>query len=503
MATKTPKTPSNVGPKSLSDLFDLSGPTTSSRKATSARSKKLANDVNTAGDTVLDSIEVRKLDGSISTLGDVDPTPAAEAAAPAPKGKKGTAVPKSASAAGTAGKSVSPKVQSIIDAGTKRAQALREKAQAELDATKARVAAEKLAAKEKLAAERKAVAEKKKADAAAAKKKREDERAELKAKREQEKAEAEAAKLRGRGFTGNEEEDAIFTEAIEHAKSVAIIPSADTQVSLGFLNIPGVALRGNSLVLPEDLTLAQWTDVLAGINIVKETAQFAIGDALNFGNVKYGEQVAVVSEALGLDPQTVKNFKYVAGLFEPETRVDGLGFTHHLEVAGLYSQNPAAALNILNQALVVGDNGRVKPSSWVRKQVQALRSEGTIAPTPQAAAASRRTQRTAELASISNAQWEADLEDLGNNEAAIARLSQEDTNALVAEAQTNDLVPAAITLRTVARLQAQVDFWKRRAEAAELELASISDAQNRVAGYVAGPTDEELDFAELDNNEVA
>ena len=481
-------TPATDAPKSAAK------PKTSRKANTTVGGTKLVtNKADITEDSELGiDIPVVRANGDSTTLDEIEPKKKA-VAAPKPATQ---AVPKAASASGKAAGSKAGNARSaaltqaeqiVARAREKAAETERkakEKIQAQQKKLKDQQAQQRETAKAKKEAEKKAAAEKREADKLARAQEREEKKA-------ADKAEREAAKLRGIGETGDPEADAVFHAAVDEARTLSIVPTRTArEIDLSFLSIEGVSLSGVSLTLPENLSLAQWAKVTAGLNAVKEVSQFAIGDALRFGEERYGKQYDVVTEALGLEKQTVKNYKYVAGVFAKDVRVDGLGFTHHLEVAGLYQNNPVAALNILAQALIVDEKtGRVKPSTWVRQQVQALRGDAPKQPT-------ERKAENAELVSLGTEAFEAALEDLGGDVAAVNRQVNRDAQALVEYAQENDVAPSDSVIRNVLRLQgllsaaqAEAAEWKQRAEAAEARLTELGEAQARVAAHTEATED--------------
>lgn len=459
----------------------------SGRKAPSNRSKTLANaQVDAIGDALLDGIEVRKADGSVESLGATE--------------KRGGAVPKAASVAGTAGKVEAPAKPRKLTPAQQDLANIEARKKASIEATKKKADAAKETAKQKLADEREAAKKKKAEDAAQAKKDkaakaeqakkdREEKAEKAKADREKKKADAAAAKLRSRGETGDAALDAAFHATVNKATELAVIPQSATGLGFNFTGIPGVGLTGTGLTLPDDLTLENWLGITAQLNSVASVGQWAMGDALLYGEGRFGQQAAVVAEALGLTSQYVKNVLMVCRAIPQAVRVAGLSFTHHMEVANLYNADPAAAANILQQALDNGE-GKPRPASWVRQQVQAIKN-----------AAERPAKATeTKLVQLTNEQFEADLEDL--TPVQIERKVAQDVDELITSALANDVVPSQAAMRNLARLQGivnrqaeEINEWKARAEAAEARLAELGEAQARVADHAAAAasTTDDLD----------
>lgn len=77
------------------------------------------------------------------------------------------------------------------------------------------------------------------------------------------------------------------------------------------LTLPGKA-TATSLELPPRLDYDEWRIVLFRCVQLKHFAQFAIGDALNYGEKHWGEMYAQAASETGLSEDTLTIFKYVA-----------------------------------------------------------------------------------------------------------------------------------------------------------------------------------------------
>ena len=63
--------------------------------------------------------------------------------------------------------------------------------------------------------------------------------------------------------------------------------------------------------------------------------QFAIGDALNYGQKRYGEKYAQAMDATGCAYQSLANWSWVSNHVPISNRVAGLSWTHHRLVANM------------------------------------------------------------------------------------------------------------------------------------------------------------------------
>ena len=97
----------------------------------------------------------------------------------------------------------------------------------------------------------------------------------------------------------------------------------------------GVSITPTGLLVQRHLSYAEWADVGRKLAILDRATQWAIGDWLNYGELKYSDTYNQVADATGYKPSTLMNLKFVAGRFPVSRRRENLSFAHHAEVAGL------------------------------------------------------------------------------------------------------------------------------------------------------------------------
>ncbi len=73
--------------------------------------------------------------------------------------------------------------------------------------------------------------------------------------------------------------------------------------------------------------------------------QFAIGDLLNYANIKFGELAGQLEHETGYSYQTLRNFKSTAGAFPPSRRRESIEYSFYREMQGLPHQTQEALLN--------------------------------------------------------------------------------------------------------------------------------------------------------------
>jgi N6-adenosine-specific RNA methylase IME4 len=102
----------------------------------------------------------------------------------------------------------------------------------------------------------------------------------------------------------------------------------------GQLVIPGT-VTSTGLTLPADLSFEQWQDVCGQIGMATKACLWWWGDALNYGEAKWGEMYAQALDESDYQYQTLANAKWVAKAIPFSCRHEKLSFEHHYQVAGL------------------------------------------------------------------------------------------------------------------------------------------------------------------------
>jgi hypothetical protein len=99
----------------------------------------------------------------------------------------------------------------------------------------------------------------------------------------------------------------------------------------------GVQYEPLELKIERELTPRQYEDLLAALGGMTRNHQWWVGDALVYGESRWGEEAAQYADALGLAAKTMVNWRYVASSVTRSRRRDDLGWSHHAEVARLGS----------------------------------------------------------------------------------------------------------------------------------------------------------------------
>lgn len=134
-----------------------------------------------------------------------------------------------------------------------------------------------------------------------------------------------------------------------------------------------VSISENGLSVVHDLTFDQWSTLMQTLYRMDTAFQFALGDALNYGETRYGERYSQAMEVTGHSYQSLANYAWVAKAVDMQRRVSGLSWTHHRLVARLEPEQQTEMLQkALNEKLSVtalGDEIRGEP---VRKNTELI-----------------------------------------------------------------------------------------------------------------------------------
>jgi hypothetical protein len=91
-----------------------------------------------------------------------------------------------------------------------------------------------------------------------------------------------------------------------------------------------------SLTLPDDLTLDGWVAVGKSLETVERSHMWWIGDWLVYGGEHYPDAYEEAARQTGLAYSTLRNAKWVAGVYgDVSLRSDKLSWHHHRAAAGI------------------------------------------------------------------------------------------------------------------------------------------------------------------------
>lgn len=104
----------------------------------------------------------------------------------------------------------------------------------------------------------------------------------------------------------------------------------DALIRTGNVNLTKVGLTFNG-----DLQYDEWIDLMQTLVRLEMAFQFAIGDALVFGEARYGEKYSQVMEVTQLSYQSLANMVWVSKKVPIENRNPELSWTHHRVIASV------------------------------------------------------------------------------------------------------------------------------------------------------------------------
>jgi hypothetical protein len=96
----------------------------------------------------------------------------------------------------------------------------------------------------------------------------------------------------------------------------------------------------------DDITFEEWQHCGDWIKRANGSVHFWLGDWLNFGEKKWGEQYSQAIEETEFEYGTLRNDKYVADKIDLSRRRDNLSFAHHQDVADLKPEEQEKLLDI-------------------------------------------------------------------------------------------------------------------------------------------------------------
>jgi hypothetical protein len=136
------------------------------------------------------------------------------------------------------------------------------------------------------------------------------------------------------------------------------------------LEIPG-EVSPVGLKLPKGLFFEQWETIVAQLLMVTRACMWWWGDALAYGERKYGAMYKQALARADYDYQTLRDAVWVSGRFELSRRRDKLSWSHHREVAALEPQQQDALLDQAETEKMTRDE--------LRRAVRQLARQGEIA----------------------------------------------------------------------------------------------------------------------------
>lgn len=110
-----------------------------------------------------------------------------------------------------------------------------------------------------------------------------------------------------------------------------------------------VSLTDVGLTFNTDLTFIEWMELMQTLTRLETAFQFAIGDALVWGEARYGERYSQAMDATGLSYQSLANMAWVSRKVPIENRHADLSWTHHRVVASVDQQDQKGLLAMAHE----------------------------------------------------------------------------------------------------------------------------------------------------------
>jgi len=96
-----------------------------------------------------------------------------------------------------------------------------------------------------------------------------------------------------------------------------------------------VNLTSVGLTVVGALAFDEWIELMSTLVRLETAFQFAIGDALLYGESKFGEKYSQAMDATGMSYQSLANMVWVARRVPMCNRVVGVSWTHHRVIASI------------------------------------------------------------------------------------------------------------------------------------------------------------------------
>ena len=121
----------------------------------------------------------------------------------------------------------------------------------------------------------------------------------------------------------------------EHAYAVEVLLTPEQPALVLPVEQTYVTETATGLLFAEDTPIEIWGALVERLTRQHKRIEWAIGDALQFGERRYGDTYAQWVEETGLSENTLATIKWVAGKIESSRRREDVGWSHHREVAAL------------------------------------------------------------------------------------------------------------------------------------------------------------------------
>lgn len=135
-----------------------------------------------------------------------------------------------------------------------------------------------------------------------------------------------------------------------------------------------VTETSRGLSFSPDTPIEVWSLLVVRLIVQAKRVEWALADAINFGERAYGDLYAHWVQETGLNKRTLQNYARVGRQIEPARRRADISFSHHAEVAAL---PPAEQKKLLDRAESEGMN-RYQLRDAVREHRQAEETQSHL-----------------------------------------------------------------------------------------------------------------------------
>jgi hypothetical protein len=138
--------------------------------------------------------------------------------------------------------------------------------------------------------------------------------------------------------------------SIERAALVTEEAMAAGPVLLRGAETAFVSETPTGLAFDPETPLEVWAPLVVRLIVQSKRLEFALADAINFGELAYADVYDQWVTETGLNKRTLQNYARIGRLVEPARRRANVSFSHHAEVAALPAPDQEALLDAAERA---------------------------------------------------------------------------------------------------------------------------------------------------------
>lgn len=150
--------------------------------------------------------------------------------------------------------------------------------------------------------------------------------------------------------------------------------------ALSLFDLPGCHFTDVGLTIEPGMRFEHWERLIRALERAEQGIQWYIGDALNYGEMEYGERYAQVLDAhksTGIPIERLRQYQWVAASVAVVTRVTTLDWSVHREVAAL---PPDKQQQVLQLGAAAKAAGKKYTQRQAEKDANRIKREGQPKP---------------------------------------------------------------------------------------------------------------------------